>query len=91
LVQVVHGVAHGVEVFMDGHRLEVDFLVADLGSRFDFLLGYDFMRHYRAYVVPETGQLRGYDADGNRFISKSNYSYARVLDEIGGDDETVQA
>jgi hypothetical protein len=88
---VVHGVAHGVEVFMDGHRLEVDFLVADLGSRFDFLLGYDFMRHYRAYVVPETGQLRGYDADGNRFISKSNYSYARVLDEIGGDDEDVQA
>ena len=30
---IVHGVAHGVEVFMDGHRLEVDFLVADLGSR----------------------------------------------------------
>ena len=49
---VVHGVAHGVEVFMDGHRLEVDFLVADLVSRFDFLLGYDFFRHYRAYVVP---------------------------------------
>ena len=88
---VVHGVAHGVEVFMDGHRLEVDFLVADLGSRFDFLLGYDFFRHYRAYVVPETGQLRGYDADGNRFISKSNYSYSRVLDGIGDDDETVQA
>ena len=36
---VVHGVAHGVEVFMDGHHLEVDFLVVDLGSRFDFLLG----------------------------------------------------
>ena len=83
----VHGVANGVEVYMDGHRLVVDFLIADLGGRFDFLLGYDFMRHYRAHVVPETGQLRGTDADGDKFISKSNYSYTRVLDSIGTDED----
>jgi len=84
---VVHGVANSVEVYMDGHRFTVDFLIADLGGRFDFLLGYDFMRHYRAYPVPETGQLRGYDADGSEFISKSNYSYSRVLDSIEASDD----
>jgi hypothetical protein len=62
-------------------------VIADLGGRFDFLLGYDFMRHYRAYTVPETGQLRGYDADGSEFISKSNYSYSRVLDSIEASDD----
>jgi hypothetical protein len=45
------------------------------------------MRHYRAYPVPETGQLRGYDADGSEFISKSNYSYSRVLDSIEASDD----
>jgi hypothetical protein len=81
----VHGVANGVEVYMDGHRLVVDFLIADLGGRFGFLLGYDFMRHYSAH----RGARMSHDADEPAEPSDPPPPLSTIPRQTGGIDTYV--
>ena len=78
----VHGVANGVETFHDGARLLIDFLIVDLDGEFDFLLGWNAIQHYGLNVDPKTGQLRGTDYDGDKFITKSTFVYTSLTNAI---------
>ena len=74
--------ANGVETFHDGARLLIDFLIVDLDGEFDFLLGWNAIQHYGLNVDPKTGQLRGTDYDGDKFITKSTFVYTSLTNAI---------
>ena len=65
-----YGMANSVECYMDGAFLKVDWLIMDLEGEFEFLLGWDAMHHYKMYPVHNTGQMRGTDYNGVKFMEK---------------------
>jgi hypothetical protein len=76
---IVHGVANSVETYHDGARLMIDFLITDLDGEFDFLLGWNAIQHYGLAVDSQTGQLKGTDYDGHKFVTKSQFAYTSLV------------
>jgi hypothetical protein len=42
---------------------------------FDFLIGWDAIKHYQLRIDPSNGALTGIDYDGNHFTTMSQFQY----------------
>ena len=49
----------------------------DTLGEFDFLIGWDAIKHYKLRVDHVTGALSGTDFEGNKFTTMSQYQFAK--------------